>query len=60
MENLREIPVWIQIIDNVFMRAIEFMHQSGMRMNEDHVGKPQDPIFGVLWVGPRIGVSGVA
>ena len=31
-----------EIIDNVFMRATEFMHQSGMRMDADHVGKPQD------------------
>ena len=31
-----------EIIENVFMRATEFMHQSGFRMDEDHVGKPQD------------------
>ena len=31
-----------EIIENVFMRATEFMHQSGMRMDADHVGKPQD------------------
>ena len=31
-----------EIIDNVFMRATEFMHQSGIRMDEDHVGKQQD------------------
>ena len=31
-----------EIIDNVFMSATEFMHQSGMRMDADHVGKPQD------------------
>ena len=31
-----------EIIENVFMRATEFMHQSGMRMDGDHVGKPQD------------------
>ena len=31
-----------EIIDNVFMRATEFMHQSGMRMDVDHVGQPQD------------------
>ena len=28
--------------DNDFMRATEFMHQSGLRMDGDHVGKPQD------------------
>ena len=31
-----------EIIENVFMRATESMHQSGMRMDADHVGKPQD------------------
>ena len=31
-----------EIIDNVFMRATEFMHQSNLRMDGDHVGKPQD------------------
>ena len=30
-----------EIIENVFMRATEFMHQSGIRMDADHVGKPQ-------------------
>ena len=49
-----------EIIDNVFMRATEFMHQSGLRMDEDRVGKPQDLYFGALWMGARIGVSGVA
>ena len=49
-----------EIIDNVFMRATEFMHQSGMRMNTDHVGKPQDLYLWCLAVGPRIGVYGVA
>ena len=28
-----------EIIDNVFVRATEFMHDSGLRMDEDHVGK---------------------
>ena len=31
-----------EIIENVFMRATEFMHHSGLRMDADHVGKPQD------------------
>ena len=31
-----------EIIDNVFVRATEFMHDSGLRMDSDHVGKPQD------------------
>ena len=31
-----------EIIDNVFIRATEFMHDSGLRMDADHVGKPQD------------------
>jgi hypothetical protein len=31
-----------EIIDNVFVRATEFMHDSGLRMDADHVGKPQD------------------
>ena len=31
-----------EIIENVFMRATEFMHQSGIRIDADHVGKPQD------------------
>ena len=31
-----------EIIDNVFVHATEFMHQSGIRVDEDHVGKQQD------------------
>ena len=31
-----------EIIDNVFMCATELMHQRGIRMDADHVGKPQD------------------
>ena len=31
-----------EIIENVFVRATEFMHDSGLRMDADHVGKPQD------------------
>ena len=35
-----------EFIENVFMCATDFMHQSGIRMDvrrdEDHVGKPQD------------------
>ena len=31
-----------EIIENVFMRATEFMHDSDMRMNADHIGNPQD------------------
>ncbi len=30
------------IIDDIFMRATELMHCSGLRMDEDHVGKPED------------------
>ncbi len=30
------------IVENIFMRATEFMHHSGMRMDEDHVGKQED------------------
>jgi hypothetical protein len=43
-----------EIIENVFMRATEFMHHSGLRMDADHVGKPQDLY---LWcsVGGRAG-----
>ena len=32
-----------EIIENVFVRATEFMHDSGLRMDADHVGKPQYP-----------------
>ena len=49
-----------EIIENVFMRATEFMHHSGLRMDADHVGNRRTSIFGARWVGPRIGVSGVA
>ena len=31
-----------EIIENVFMRATEFMHDSGLRMDEDFVDKLQD------------------
>ena len=31
-----------EIIENVFVRATEFMHHSGLRMDADHVGKPPD------------------
>ncbi len=31
-----------EIVENVFTRAAEFMHDSGLRMDEDHVGKPGD------------------
>ena len=31
-----------EIIENVFMRATEFMHAGCICMDEDHVGKPQD------------------
>ena len=31
-----------EIIDDVFMRATDFMHAGGIRMDDDHVGKPKD------------------
>ncbi len=31
-----------EIVKDVFMSAIAFMHDSGLRMDEDHVGKPED------------------
>ncbi len=31
-----------EIVNDVFMSAIAFMHNSGLRMDEDHVGKPED------------------
>ena len=50
-----------EIINDVFMSAIAFMHDSGLRMDEDHVGKPGDLyLVGALLVVPRIGVSGDA
>ena len=30
-----------EIIENVFMRATEFMHDSGLRIDADFVGKQQ-------------------
>jgi hypothetical protein len=30
-----------EIIDDIFMRATEFMHESGLRMDQDNVGKPE-------------------
>jgi hypothetical protein len=27
-----------EIVESIFMRATEFMHYSGLRMDEDHVG----------------------
>jgi hypothetical protein len=31
-----------EIVENVLTRAAVFMHDSGLRMDEDHVGKPGD------------------
>ncbi len=31
-----------EIVKDVFMGAIAFMHDSCLRMDEDHVGKPED------------------
>jgi hypothetical protein len=31
-----------EIIDEIFMRATDLMQESCLRMDEDHVGKPQD------------------
>ncbi len=33
-----------EIVNDVFMSAIAFMHDSGLRMDsdEDHIGKPED------------------
>ncbi len=31
-----------EVVENVFTRTAEFMHDSGLRMDEDHVGKPGD------------------
>ena len=39
-----------EIIEDVFMRATDFMHASELRMDEDHVGKPQD-----LYLGCSVG-----
>ncbi len=30
------------IVDVLYQRATDFMHQSGLCMDEDYVGKPQD------------------
>ncbi len=48
-----------EIVENVFTRAAEIMHDSCLRMDEDHVGKPLLGIFtsGSRLVVPRIGVS---
>ncbi len=35
-----------EIIDDIFMCAANFMHKSGLRMDEDHVGK-QETLY--LW-----------
>ena len=48
-----------EIIENVFMRATEFMHQSGMRMDADHVGKQQDLYLWCSVGGAKNWVSGV-
>ncbi len=34
-----------EIINDIFMRATDFMHEGSLRMDEDHVGKPQDLYF---------------
>ena len=31
-----------EIVENIFMRATKFMHDSGLRVDEDHVDKQQD------------------
>jgi hypothetical protein len=31
-----------EIVENIFMRATEYMEDSGLRMDEDHVDKPKD------------------
>ncbi len=31
-----------EIVEYIFMAANEFMEESGLRMDEDHVGKPQE------------------
>ncbi len=31
-----------EIVDDIFMCATEFVHDSGLHMDEDHVGKPKD------------------
>jgi hypothetical protein len=36
--NMRDIV----LVDDLYQRATDFMHQGGLRMDEDYVGKPQD------------------
>ena len=36
-----------EIIEDVFMLAADFMHNSGILMDDDFVGKPQD-LSGIL------------
>ncbi len=52
-----------EIINDVFMSAIAFMHESGLRMDEDHDTKLVSlriSSSGARSVVPRIGVSGDA
>ena len=34
-----------EAVENIFMPATEFMHESGLRIDEDHFGKPKDLYF---------------
>jgi hypothetical protein len=47
-----------EIVENIFMCATEFMHDSCLRMEEDQVGKQE--AYGARLVVPRIGVFGFA
>ncbi len=42
-----------EIVENVCTRAAEFMHDSGLRMDEDQVGMPGDLYLWCLIVGAK-------
>ncbi len=49
-----------EIIDDIFIRATEFMPDSNLHMTTIMFVSRRTSIFGAQWAGPRIGVSGAA
>ena len=49
-----------EIVDDLYQRATDFVHDSSIRMDEDFVGKQPDLYFWCSVGGSKIGVSGVA
>ena len=48
------------IVDDLYERATEFVHKSGLHMHDDFVGKLHDLIYGLSYVSQSRRVSGDA